>query len=396
MALTPFRWIAMAAIGCMLAIVGLVSVAESSGRRFDYGPPPRSITDTTELRLSEIAGGWNQAAQNLATRYQLLHVLDSARRSAMRSPDTGSVRLFVSDAFRPDVRLAIERTVLKAKNARSGGAGRVDLFIIHDAARSIRGVTTYAGPTEVRYALPERPGDRCRVYVRWFRGGGPDLADVMQGEKTAQQLLGPCGYYLAFGEPGPLVKQWLLESGAWQYTVEGSWTTASVIPEVRQDSSIFKGGSPALFLLNVEGGGPACIKGDLDACERLVVTRPTGRQFRQIRQVGGATGAFQLSRRRYYAGAIGSQAGELLADAVREMGRERYKAFWTSADSVPAAYEKASGERFGTFINRWMIAHYGEIHPGPRMTGYSLIVSTILVLLALGATMMISVRRTYT
>ena len=111
--------------------------------------------------------------------------------------------------------------------------------------------------------------------------------------------------------------------------------------------------------------------------------------------VGSGTYALSLGRSRYFSGGMGYQAGELLADAVREMGRDRFKAFWTSPDSVPAAYQKASGERWGAFIQRWMIDHYGEIHPGPRMSGFALVTSTILVLTALAVTMLLSVRRTY-
>ena len=145
--------------------------------------------------------------------------------------------------------------------------------------------------------------------------------------------------------------------------------------------------------LNVESGATECIKGDLAICERVAAIRAPRRWVGP--QIGAGTYALSLGRNRYFRGAIGYQAGELLSDAVREMGRDKFKAFWASPDSVPAAYEKVTGERWGGFIQRWMIAHYGEIHPGPRMSAYALITSTILVLIALGATMLMSVKRTY-
>lgn len=388
MALTPFRWIALAIIGCMLAIVSLVSMTDSS-LRARRGPRISSAADTTEARLRDRAGALNQDVQNLAARYRLLFLMDSVMRATARVPDTGAMRVFISDGYRPDLRVIIERTIRQAQGLRGGNAGRVDLFVLSDTAKAIRGITRYRPQTEVRYQFPERAGDRCRVFIRTFDPN--DVKQAFTAEKSPQQLLGPCGFFAAFGEPGPAVRQWLV-AGGWQYAVDGSWTTAAVIPEWWQDRGIFKGPAPALQLIAV-GGATECMKGDLEVCERIAAMRAVSRWMGP--QVGAGSHALSLGRTRYYRGAIGVQAGELLSDAVREMGREKFKAFWTSSDSVSVAYEKASGERWGSFLQRWMIAHYGELHPGPRMSAYALATSTILVLIAVGATMLMSVRRTY-
>jgi hypothetical protein len=389
MALTPFRWVALAIIGCMLAVVGLVSLVDSSIRP-RRGPRISSASDTTEARLRDRAGALNQDAQNLASRYRLVYLLDSATRAVARVPDTGMIRIFVADGYRPEVRATIDRSIRLARGMRGGDKGKVDLFVVSDTARSIRGITRYLPQTEVRYQFPTRAGDRCRVFIRTFQHG--DVPGAFSSEKTAPQILGPCGFYAAFGEPGPAVRDWLV-AGGWQYTLEGSWTTASIIPEIGEEQSIFKREAPALRYLNVETGATECIKGELATCERVAAIRAPRRWAGA--PVGEGTYALSLGRTRYFRGAIGYQAGELLSDAVREMGRDRFMTFWTSPDSVPAAYQKASGERWGAFIHRWMIAHYGEIHPGPRMSSYALMTSAILVIIALGGTMLMSVRRTY-
>jgi hypothetical protein len=388
MALTPFRWIALAVIGCMLAVVALVSVADSSVRP-RRGPRVSSAADTMEARLKERAGVLNQNSQNLAARYRLVYLVDSVMQATARVPDTGSFRVFIAKGYEPDLLAIIERGIRQGRDLRRGDAGKIDLFVISDTSKHIRGVLRYLPQTEVRYQFPERSGERCRVFIRTFHPG--DIGEAFRTEKSAQHLLGPCGYYAAFGEPGPAIRQWLI-AGGWQYAIEGSWTTASVIPEIREDPGIFKGPAPATRLLAV-GSATECMKGDLNLCERIAAMRAASRWMGP--QVGAGTYAISLGRTRYFRGAIGYQAGELLSDAVREMGREKFKAFWTSPDSVPVAYQKASGERWGAFIQRWMIAHYGELHPGPRMSTYALITSTILVLIALGGTMLMSVKRTY-
>ena len=388
MALTPFRWVALAAIGCMLAIVGVVSVAPTRPDPTWYANP--SVTDSTDKALAEVAGGLNQMAQNLAIRYRQLYLMDSARRVAGRMPDTGALRVFIAGEYTPAARSAIDRSVRDARSIRAGDAGRVDLFIIADTVHAIRGVRRWSVFPNVRYEMPARAGDRCRVYVTT---GDPSLiVTSFKSEKAAEQMLGPCGYYLAFGEPGPLVGKWLMDGG-WQFALEGSWTAASFIPQLRDDPSIFKGPSPATQFLDVQSGGAECIKGDLERCEYSLTVSP--RRVRSAYRLPGVTPPFSLGRRRYYAGLIGYQAAEVMSDAVRELGRERFKSFWTSPDSVPAAYQKASGERWGAFIQRWMVTHYGEVHPGPRMSAFQVTTSAILVVLAIVATMLISVRRTY-
>jgi hypothetical protein len=385
--LTPFRWIALAAIGCMLAIIAVVSAVPSLPDPSLYADA--RIVDTTDKRLRDIAGGLTQQSQNMATRYRQLLLMDSVRRVASRLPDTGVVRVFIASEYTPSVRSSIDKTVRDARNIRRGDAGRIDLFVISDTLQVIRGVRRWTSYPSVRYELPGRQGDRCRVFVT--TGEADYLANAFTSDRSSQQLLGPCGFYMAFGEPGALVRKWLIDGG-WQYSLEGSWTVAPLPLDLGEDPGIFKGPSPALRLLNVESGAAECIKGSLDKCEHAVAVVPS---VRPIFRLPGVTPPSSLGRRRYYAGLAGYHAGELLSDAVRELGRERFRTFWTSPDSVPAAFQKASGERWGAFIQRWMISHYGEVHPGPRMSAYALITSTILVIIALGATMLVSVRRTY-
>lgn len=386
MALTPFRWLALAMIGCLLAINVLVNNAEKARRPSFQRKAP---IDTVEAALRERAGGLNQQAQNLAARYRLRFLLDSVKRVAARSADTAKVRVFIDGGFVPGTRAVIDAAVRRARLARPGAAAGVDVFILGDTLRTIRGVTRYVFLPDVRYELPAQPGARCRVFVR--TGHPANIVGAFASENAPQQIMGPCGFFASFGEPGPHVRQWLLDGG-WQFTVEGAWTGEHVSLQIRDDSRIFKGPSPAIDQLALNSNGPVCLKGSLDACERAAVTIDPRRR---AAQVDGTTAAFQLGWRRFFAGGVGSRAGELLSDAVRDLGRERFRAFWSSTDSVPAAFERASGERWGSFIRRWMEDHYGAIEPGPRMSPFAIVVSAILVIAALAATILMSVRRQY-
>jgi len=386
MALTPFRWVSLALIGCLLAVLWLVSVADVDPRRSPQFP----AGDSVEARLRDEAGALNQSAQRLATRYRLVYLMDSVARSIARVPDTGSLRVFIANGYRPETRAMFERQIATAQATRGGTTGRVDVVVVSDTPRVVRGVPRYLGGTEVRYQFPEQSDARCRVFIRTYRPG--NVRGDWEAEKAPQHLLGPCGFYAAFGEPGPAIRQWITSVG-WQYMIEGSWTKASAPIRLWEDDGIFKGPDPATRLLNVESGSTECMKGNLEVCERMVTVRPPSRWRGPI--VGAGTYAISLGQSRYYQGAIGYEAGELMSDAVRELGPERFKAFWTSTEPVAVAYEKTTGERWGAFLQRWMIRHYGEIHPGPRMSAYALVTSTILVILALGATMMMSIRRTY-
>jgi hypothetical protein len=390
MALTPFRWIALAAIGCMLAVLTVVSSAERALERYSTYRP-RVPADTAEARLGEIAGIWNMRAQNLAARYRFRELIDSARRVAARTPDTGALRVFVGSEFDAKARVAIDNAIRGAQRERGGNAGGIDLFVLSDTLHFVRGIQRFGFLPEVHFELPEQAGDRCRVYVRTGYPQGRLGYSLARGD-AEQQLLGPCGFYAAFGRPGPLVHEWLVQ-GAWQYTLNGSWTVAPApLQYSRYTLDIYKGLSPALDQLDPRSGGPACMKGDLATCERIAATfYPSGSRMPVASPQTGIT----LGYPRYIRGGLGGLSVEMLSDAVLHLGRDRFRQFWTSPDPVRVAWEKASGESWGAFIRQWMISRYGNLDAGPRMSGFAMISSVILVLIAIGAMLRRAVTRTY-
>jgi hypothetical protein len=391
MALTPFRWLALAALGCMFVFFSLVELREA--RELPLTVRGGNVFDSTEERLRSKVTGAQQAAQYLAERYRILQITDSVKRVASRSKETDGMRVFIDAAFPATEQSLLRSMIDRAARAKLGASGvGVDVFAVTDLATSVRGVGRYPLTwMEVRYEIPRTPGDRCRVYVR---SGQPsaETERELRSQSAPEQLLGPCAFFAAFGQPGPKIREWLL-AGGWAYATDGSWTgTPQNGWQNRRRMEIFKGPAPALYYLRVESKAPACIVGDLAACEAIATV---GGTRSRTRPVGSYTAGLTLGRYRYFPSAMGQFGGEFLADVVGATGRERFKAFWTSPDSVPQAYAAASGKSWGQEIREWMIAKYGEIEAGPRVTGYALLMSALLVGLAMAVVFRSSLTRRY-
>ena len=394
MALTPFRWIALAAIGCMFVFFSLVELRTRDEPEYTLRSTNGS-EDPVEAALESKVSAAQQGAEYLARNYRLLQIIDSVQRIVSRAPDTGSLRVFIDGTYPPRFRGLMEAMIRRARVLKPGTSVGIDVIAVQDAATGVRGVWRFPiSQIEVRYELPSRAGQRCRVYLR----SGPPTASMereLRGQAAAEQVLGPCAFYSAFGEPGPRVREWLV-AGGWGYTTEGSWTST---PESRQyfggyyePGDLFRGTPRALSYLGIEAGGPACMVGDLSECERVAQII---KQTRRMKPVGPYTAGLSLGRYRYFPMGLGTFAGELLSDMVSDIGRERFKAFWTSPDSVPKAYATAAGKSWGQAVREWLISKYGRIERGPRVTSYALLMSLVLVVGALGLVMRTSTTRRF-
>ena len=193
MALTPFRWIALAAIGCMFVFLSLV---EKRVHEPDYTIRPTNGTeDSIEAALQSKVAAAQQSAEYLARNYRLLQIVDSVKRVTSRAPDTGSLRGFIDGTYPPRFRAIMESMIRRARELKPGTSVGIDLFAVQDAATSIRGVARYPmTQLEVRYELPAKAGQRCRVYLR-SGPPTPGMEREMRGQAAAEQLLGPGALY---------------------------------------------------------------------------------------------------------------------------------------------------------------------------------------------------------
>ena len=153
---------------------------------------------------------------------------------------------------------------------------------------------------------------------------------TLHGERrlTWNDILGPCGFYAAFGRPGSAIEAWLLEN---------NFDLALKVEPARDDRSNFYG--PPL----------PCITGDVAACSAHFLGRATSRGF---------------SRRLYNTetawprGVIGvrfswGRRPAMLADLAREFGPARFARFWGSGRDVETAFVDAFGLSSGEWVARW-------------------------------------------
>jgi hypothetical protein len=395
MALTPFRWIALAAIGCMLVFFSLVEKEPSETEYSRFRDARMARLDSVEQRLASQAFASQQAAERLARRYRLLQLMDSLKRVTARSADTGAMRIFIDAGYPAPMHALIDSMIRRARGMKPGNSGiGVDVYAVADMAPAVRGVGRYLLTTaEVRYELPVERGGRCRVYLRTGNLRYGEVVRTLRTQVAAEQLLGPCAFYAAFGEPGPLVRDWLF-AGGWAYTTEGSWSSPGDHGFRNDDDPtvVFQGPSRALYYFRPDSKAPPCIMGDLAAC--AAISQVSGRSA-LTRSVGSYTSPLDLGRGRYFRLGLGVYGGEFLSDVVQEAGHERFKAFWTSPDSVPIAYAAASGKSWEQEVHEWMVSKYGKIEAGPRVTGYALLMSILLVTGAIVVVFRSSLSRRY-
>lgn len=386
MALTPFRWIAIVVIGCMMIVVASLQ------------NPREASPDSQERRLSLNEAFYRQQVIRVASRLRLAQLLDSTRssRAAGTAPP---VRVTYDRALPGPLRVAAESVTARAvRGLGSSARAGIDIAFVYDTAeiRSYR--PTFHG-AYASYVVPGSAGDRCTALVRVSSVGRypqflQSIVRILRSQATADQLLGPCSYYREFGMPGPKVASWLSERG-WALAADGSWTRAT-------SRRVYFGGrrpeyfdvmSPALWETTIAGS--RCAAGQPDQCERVVIERRPGQPVTWsgniIPQAFG-----RLGPDRYALGApLGYRESYLVADMVRAMGRERFAKFWTSSEAVPAAFEQAAGEPLGPWVSQWARAQYGDIETGPSTSGYAIVVSFLLVVLSLFVALRVSARRQF-
>lgn len=385
MALTPFRWLAALIAACLMSAV-IILRPDHADRRYDRGP---------ERRLANRADLYAQHAGVAAGRLRLAQLLDSTRVIEARPADAPPIRMLFDAAFPPNVRVALDSFGTRAvREVRDSGHVGIDILFLYDTVKSLRGATLQRYGTEVDYVLPRSPSERCTVVARV--AVNPDLRSqivrVFRSESAAEELLGPCAYYRAFGIPGPHIDTWLRTRG-WSFANVGSWRrspsqvdlAASQFLDVGSTLRYALGVSSVLLLGELDTDAAQCAWGQPDGCDRAILSRrPRGAPT--IWQGNVLYKSYPVLGRRwvtYFGKEFGRREPSLMASMVRTLGRERFARFWTSNDPVPAAFATAAGEPLSEWTSRWIIDQYGPVPPrGPGISGWAGILSAGLVLLA--------------
>lgn len=402
MALTPFRWIAVSIAACLIVAVVIFN-EERTGRVYDRGPE-RHLTYREELHA--------QHAGAAARRFQFARLLDSVRASATQVRDTSSIRVLHAAALPLEGRVALDSLAARAvRPVRDSGHVGIDIVFLYDTVSKVRGVSVSRYGTSVDYVLPRRVSERCTVVAHVPKNPAirVQIARIFRTEAAAQELLGPCAYYRAFGLPGSSIDAWLRELG-WSFAGDGAWNRSILqvdlaaidmwdVPSVFQ--AVFGASETSARFLNVAGvEAVQCALGQADDCDRAVLVGGQSRRSPRFWQGNvlllsypnlGGRDWWYYDRR-----GLGIRESFLLAGMVRTLGRERFARFWSSNEPVPTAFATAAGEPLSHWTSRWIIEQYGPVPPrGPGVNAWAGALSAALIGLAIFVALRISAHRQF-
>jgi len=367
-AVTLSRWIAIAALACLLVAVAYLPPQPSA---FEYNLPSAASPEDARLNLI------NHARQRTEELLTSLRSHDSLR-AAVRAGDTrmGDVTLVFRGPVRAERAQAIRRALERVWQQAHGPDGTRLLLLIE--VRASRQYTT-------TYVLPQAlDGRTCAVSftidpsIQWVRlNSVMGAADI---DQVLQESLGPCLYYAAFGLPGPHVEQWLLQR-SFKLANSGNWHGPP--PRTRWE------GQPLdMVFSNMSFDAAACTAGRLGRCRTAVEHTNNEENFPVRPEPERLVGVFQRS---YWPRNFLSD-DYYLASLVREMGRDRFAQFWRSTAPLDSAFRSAFGQSIETWTTHWARGFVPEMPPfGPAPRPIAVLfavgVATVAVAVAAAAVM---------
>lgn len=356
MGMTIWRWSAAVGLGCAVVAAALLPFPPSSRLGWATGSSLPVMAKAATLR--EAAGAVNAAVRS----YRAARALDRWDKARTVS-DTTAVRV---DASVPAPVAAAARAIVAEQWAALGplpSAAHAEVFVYFDST-SIPGVSNSATTrrvvephrfVDVAFALPEATdGARCITLVR-LRG----LSAAHVGALRNQPLIGVCAFFAAFGMPGEGVRRWLATT-SYRFARRSDWMVARA-PAIDASS---------LYELSDAGG--RCLTGQADGCLSAL---GMGESTAASAQVSTQRLAWVLDAQHGSYPAIDGNAGatlggaedELLADAVRSVGAERFGAFWRSSSSPDRAFLASTGTSMELWTRRWLTTTYGAVGERPTV-----------------------------
>lgn len=210
---------------------------------------------------------------------------------------------------------------------------------------------------DVVYVLPtDDTNGRCMVVVRLRQAGRAQLPH-------ADDLMGPCGFYAAFGRPGAGVEEWLQASG-----FAFAWRTD------RSLSSFSASGDPGLRSQMPAPAAQCQTRRDAE-CARALALRPSGDTTTE--DPSGSRPPASVARRatigplaaadRGAGERLGPDEGRFFAGMVEEFGEDRFETFWRSDQNDPRlAFQQAMGTPLDRWTRQWLDETVGPRTPNAR------------------------------
>jgi hypothetical protein len=353
------RRIVLAGIGtCLLIGVALLPVEPREPSRRYYSDPERRIASQVQT----------------AERFlEILELRDSVLTS-IRGDSRPSV-LSIDDRIPERFRRALAAAV----------RSQMDRVVTDDGATLAVLVHLSTGNFGIVQVVPEvTDGRTCIAFVHLGRhyseamqeGRGPWPHLLM---RIRREGLGACAFYAAFGSPGPHMADWLEQ---WAYLPAG---------DLDWNGDPLTGGEPIVSpleggrsVLPMRGGDLTflgCAAGDLAGCREAIGSRPgkdrLPAQWADFRPPGVAAtgGRFEWGSRQ----PLGPWTDAYLGDMVGHFGRDTFRRFWASNDSLHAAFAAATGEDLDEWTMQWARAYIGTPESGNRVPLGSAVSAVVLM-----------------
>ncbi|HEX8715619.1 MAG TPA: hypothetical protein VF722_01495 [Gemmatimonadaceae bacterium] len=405
MALTLKRWVAIAVLACAAIAVWQLpprdGVARAGARTIGTFVPSYGYVRRY---------GWPDVAtklQSATLHLRLLELRDSVFTTHVTASAAPGFRVLVDHEF-PD---SIQRSVTSAFDAawRGYDAGRrypVIAAVVQDTTRTLEGLPmALTSVIDANVFPPDSATPVCRVLARVRmalsgRSANDNLESIRKSvatelvtESTERTILSPCAMYATFGDPGPAVASWLAKTN-WRAGRSVAWSRAASpwnddysgryrIPEPLVD---FTGRSSRTWQMRSElsSDGIACVGGDDAGCvsgveEPAVAIRGEEDWNTAVISVQSPMYLWRSEA----VGSLGPSTGWILSDMVHDLGRDRFQRFWSSSDSLPAAFEHAAGVPLGTWLRTWAQAMYGPDVLGPSIPARGRVAGVLVLVVGL-------------
>ena len=210
--------------------------------------------------------------------------------------------------------------------------------------------------------------------------------------------MGPCAYFEHFGVPGNAIRRWLDVRG-WQFAQRATWEEPAASWLDGMPDSAFRARIDLEFVIGVSGR--ACAGGKDQACMDALLSRAPQQNRMSLNASVLTPGYFNpfvhgdngwLTR----SWALGSREWTLLSDMVRSIGPERFERFWSSDLPPEQAFQAAVGTSMAAWTREWIETTYHPQATGPSLPAGATGFAALLLIVALGLTIVAARRRQIT
>jgi hypothetical protein len=369
------HWLTGIALGCAFIGTSLLPPPDSRPRKLPF------VGGTDGVTGERI----NQALRRATDRLSLLERRDSLQRLlAGRELPIDRPTLLFQDVVPAPLRSVLSDMIAEQWKQITPSSGiPVVVAVALDTASPRRNAMP-----EISHILPDAFDRRACVSIIRFDGvyDATGLSRMLRSSsnflgstarKFGPRMLGPCGYYAAFGMPGPEVGRWL---AALRYDIARNldWTSAPSTRggEIRSPLVPIFGSMFYDMAYNADVRMLSCVTGKLPQCEAVALD--TGGYLPERRWSRDMVTAGSYSRWSKYSSPLGSQQTWYISDMVHDLGKEKFARFWRSTQPVSRAFTEASGMSLAEWTRQWLAVDGAPKRivnqPGLQTLGMSMVV----------------------